>query len=66
MKSFSGSSVESVRRSHDSTAGLDVGGIRVRVATPETLYRMKRDTVRPIDRIDAEVLKEAFDLKDDD
>jgi hypothetical protein len=45
---------------------LDVAGVRVRLATPETLYRMKRDTVRPIDRIDAEVLKEAFRLKDVD
>lgn len=37
----------------------------MRLATPETLYRRKLDTVRPIDRIGAEVLKEAFDLKDD-
>lgn len=43
---------------------VDVGGVRVRLATPATLYRMKRDTVRPIDRIDAEVLKNAFGLKD--
>lgn len=45
---------------------VDVAGAKVRLATPRTLYRMKRDTVRPIDRIDAEVLKDAFNLKDDD
>jgi hypothetical protein len=45
---------------------IEVAGATVRLATPRTLYRMKRDTVRPIDRIDAEVLKEAFDLKDED
>jgi hypothetical protein len=35
------------------------------VAIFRTLYRMKRDTVRPSDRIDAEVLKRAFKLEDD-
>jgi hypothetical protein len=39
---------------------VDVAGAKVRLATPRTLYRMKRDTVRPIDRIDAEVLRRAF------
>ncbi|MBX3272228.1 MAG: hypothetical protein KF729_18330 [Sandaracinaceae bacterium] len=38
----------------------DVGGVRVRVATPRTLYRMKRDTVRPIDHADASALRRAF------
>lgn len=32
---------------------LDVGGASVPVATARTLYRMKRDTVRPVDRADA-------------
>jgi hypothetical protein len=45
---------------------IDVGGVAVPVATPRTLYRIKRDTVRPVDRIDAEVLREAFDLEDED
>jgi hypothetical protein len=36
----------------------------VRVATPRMLYRMKRHTVRPIDRADAEALREKFDLGD--
>jgi hypothetical protein len=36
----------------------------VMVATPKTLYRMKRDTVRPIDRADAAALREKFRLED--
>jgi nucleotidyltransferase AbiEii toxin of type IV toxin-antitoxin system len=41
-----------------------VEGVPVRVATPETLYRMKKDTVRPIDRADAVALREKFRLGD--
>ena len=41
----------------------EIGGVPVRVATPRALYRMKRDTVRPIDRADAEALRLAFDLE---
>jgi hypothetical protein len=37
-------------------------GVPVCVATPRTLYEMKRDTVRLQDRADAQALKEAFDL----
>jgi len=44
---------------------LFVGDIRVRVATPRMLYRMKRQTVRPIDRADAIDLKAKFDLEDE-
>jgi hypothetical protein len=44
----------------------EIEGVRVRVATPQTLYRMKRDTVRPIDRADALALRSAFDLREDD
>jgi hypothetical protein len=40
------------------------GDVSVRVATPETLYRMKRDTVRLRDKADAQVLKEKFRLRD--
>jgi hypothetical protein len=40
------------------------GDVHVRVATPETLYRMKRDTVRLRDKADAQVLKEKFRLGD--
>ena len=43
-----------------------VEGIRVRVATPAALYRMKKGTVRPLDRRDAAALAERFDLKDAD
>jgi len=44
----------------------DVEGIRVCVATPRALYRMKRATVRPLDRRDAAMLAERFGLKDGD
>lgn len=38
----------------------DLGGVPVRLATPATLYAMKHDTVRPVDRADAERLRDAF------
>lgn len=41
----------------------EVDGIRVRVATPAALYQLKKDTVRPLDRQDAEALRRRFDLK---
>ena len=40
------------------------GDVEVTVATPATLYRMKRDTVRLRDKADAQLLKEKFGLKD--
>ena len=50
-----------------SFADLDITqvpfeGFRVPVVTPETLYRMKRDTVRAKDRIDADWLERSFDF----
>lgn len=45
---------------------LIVDGAQVRVATPRMLYRMKRDTVRPLDRADAAALRERFNLSEDD
>jgi hypothetical protein len=39
--------------------------LTVSVASPDTLYRMKRDTVRLKDKADAELLKERFNLKDE-
>ena len=39
-------------------------GIPVRVATPAMLYRMKKDTLRWKDRIDAQKIKERFSLED--
>ena len=46
-------------------ARLPFESITVSVATPATLYRMKRDTVRPKDRADAAWLKERFGLEDE-
>ena len=43
----------------------DVEGTPVRVVTPMTLYRMKRDTVRLKDKGDAERLRARFGLKED-
>jgi hypothetical protein len=43
----------------------EIEGVRVRVATPRTLYRMKKDTVRPIDRADAIALRSAFEIDDE-
>lgn len=42
------------------------GPPRARVATPRTLYRMKKDTVRAIDHADANALQIAFALSDED
>jgi hypothetical protein len=42
-----------------------VAGIRVRVATPKALYSLKKGTVRPLDRQDAAMLRQAFNLEDD-
>jgi hypothetical protein len=44
---------------------LLIEGVRVRVATPLMLYRMKKDTVRPQDRLDAQALRERFDLREE-
>ena len=43
----------------------DHDGIPVRVVTPRTLWRMKKDTTRPTDRIDAEVLAERFGFREE-
>lgn len=43
-----------------------VEGIRLRVATPRMLYRMKKETVRPQDRLDAEAIRERFGLEEED
>jgi hypothetical protein len=42
-----------------------IQGVRVAVATPRMLYRMKKDTIRLQDRADAERLKERFNLEED-
>ena len=43
----------------------EFGGVPVRIATPRMLYRMKRDTLRAIDRADAADLKAKFGIEDD-
>ncbi len=43
-----------------------VDGVRVTVATPRALFRMKRGTIRPIDQQDARALREHFDLPESD
>lgn len=42
-----------------------VEGIRVQVATPAALYRLKKNTVRAKDHQDAAALRERFNLKDE-
>jgi hypothetical protein len=63
--------VDFVSRLGDAYAFADVesewverSGIRARVATPRMLYRMKKDTVRPLDRADAADLEAKFRLDD--
>jgi len=41
-----------------------VEGIRVPVATPRMLFRMKKDTVRPQDRADADRLRRQFKIEE--
>lgn len=43
---------------------IDYEGMRVKVATPETLYWLKKDTVRAIDRADAQALRTRFNLEE--
>jgi Nucleotidyl transferase AbiEii toxin, Type IV TA system len=44
---------------------MEVEGVRVRIASPQALYQLKKNTVRPIDRQDAAALRERFKLKDE-
>ena len=44
----------------------ELAGTAVRVATPAALYKLKKDTIRPQDHVDAAALRERFNLKDDD
>jgi len=41
----------------------EIDGVPVRVASPRSLYAMKKGTVRPIDHADAAALRAAFDLR---
>ena len=47
------------------TVRIDLEGQPVTVASPKTLYRMKKGTVRPKDWGDAEALKRRFNLEGD-
>ena len=52
----------------DLEAGSEEVGLedlKIRVASPRMLYQMKRDTVRPQDRVDAARIREAFDLDEE-
>ena len=44
---------------------IERGEIRAHVATARMLYRMKKGTVRPLDRADASDLKAKFHLEED-
>jgi hypothetical protein len=44
---------------------VEIEGTPIKVATPSMLYRMKRNTIQPIDKADAAALREKFDLKDE-
>ncbi|MGQ0732103.1 MAG: nucleotidyl transferase AbiEii/AbiGii toxin family protein [Acidobacteriota bacterium] len=62
--------IDIVTRLGEAFAFTDLGiarvpfeGFTVSVVTPETLYRMKKGTVRAKDRIDAEWLRRTFDVE---
>jgi hypothetical protein len=44
---------------------IESNGVKIRLATPRTLYWLKKGTVRDIDRADAARLREKFLLDDD-
>ena len=43
----------------------DYDGVLVRVVTPRTLWRLKKDTARPADRFDADVLAERYGFREE-
>ena len=43
---------------------IELEGVKIRLATAATLYRMKKGTVRPIDRADAVASREKFRLEE--
>jgi hypothetical protein len=44
----------------------EIQGIKVKVATPLALYRLKRGTIRTQDQLDAALLRERFNFSDED
>jgi len=43
----------------------DYDGVPVRVVTPRTLWQLKKDTARPMDRFDADLLAERFGFREE-
>jgi hypothetical protein len=43
----------------------DYDGVPVKVVTPRTLWRLKKDTARPTDRFDADVLAERYGFREE-
>ncbi len=43
----------------------ELAGTRVRVATPQALYQLKKGSLRRQDQVDAAVLRERFDLREE-
>jgi hypothetical protein len=43
---------------------VTIEGVSARVATPRMLYRMKKDTVRPQDRMDAATIRDRFGIEE--
>lgn len=56
---------EAFRYEDLETLRMPFEGLVVTVVSPATLYRMKKDTVRPKDRMDAEALRRKFNLEHD-
>ncbi len=44
----------------------ELQGTKVKVATPQALYRLKKGTIRTQDQLDAALLRERFNLSDED
>lgn len=56
---------EAARYETVESQSIDIDDVRVRVATPAALYRLKKGTVRAKDHQDAAALRERFNLKDE-
>jgi len=56
---------EAFRYEDLGTLRMPFAGMVVTVVSPETLYRMKKDTVRPKEGMDAEALRRKFNLEGD-
>ena len=43
---------------------IEIRGVKINVVTPQTLYDMKKNTIRYKDKIDAYNLRERYNVKD--